>query len=341
MTDIFISYASPDRDRARAVAEALQERGWTVWWDRVIPPGKQYDDVIEQALAGARCVVVLWSPASAASKWVRIEAGEALRRDVLVPALIDNSTTLPLEFSRVQAADLSHWPAGQASEPFDQFGLAIQAHLATAYEPPPRPKPKPKPPPALAPAPVSAPAAGFSRKQMAWAGGAAVLVLGAWITAQNEPNNVTPPQLTAPALSPAPAPAPSPAPLSNNAALPSPIELLNGGIDRDMQWRDHVLHFTGHLTWDGRSPQASLQARAVDSGNGRVISEGRFVLQMQQIAQGRIVFLMSLGLPGDSHTAGPHAHGMGLIFDRQPGNGPAHWRYLHNCTAPGRPDLCF
>lgn len=334
MSDIFISYASADREVARDVAKALQERGWSVWWDRVIPPGKQYDDVIEQALAAARCVVVLWSPASAASKWVRIEAGEALRRDMLVPALIDSTTVIPLEFSRVQAADLSQWQSGQAcvpSEQFEQFGLAIQTHLGAAPTPPPRPKPKPRPvpDPPLPVSPGTTSLAGLSRKQWAWAGGAVAVAVAAWIATQPEPHNVLP------------QPVPAPAADTGFVTLPNPVELMNGGIDRDLQWRDHVLAFTGHITWDGRSPQASLQARAVDSGNGRVVSEGRFVLQTQQVSPTRMAFVMSLGVPGDSHTAGQHAHGIGLIFDRLPGNGPATWRYVYNCTAPGRPDLCF
>lgn len=332
MSDIFISYASADRDAARDLASALQERGWSVWWDRVIPPGKQYDEVIEKALAAARCVVVLWSPTSAASNWVRIEAGEAFRGERLVPALIDKNTSIPLEFSRVQAADLSQWQAGQPSEPFEQFCLAIQEHIGAS----PKPQPKPKPAPPSPPTPP-VPSSGFSRKQLGWAGGAAALLLGAWITSQSDRPNLQPRLQTQPVAVATPAPAP----VMSNTPLPSPVELMNGGIDRSLQWRDHVLTFTGHLTWDGRSPQAALQARAVDSGNGRVVSEGRFVLQMQQVTQGRIVFVMSLGLPGDSHTAGQHAHGVGLIFDRLPGNGPAVWRYVYNCTAPGRPDLCF
>ena len=62
MSDIFISYASADRDRAQGlVATALDRRGWSTWWDRSIPPGKEYDQVIEEALDCAKCVIVLWS----------------------------------------------------------------------------------------------------------------------------------------------------------------------------------------------------------------------------------------------------------------------------------------
>ena len=64
MSDIFISYASADRERAKVIAEALAARGFSVWWDRVIPPGRQFDEVIEVAVDASRCVVVLWSKTS-------------------------------------------------------------------------------------------------------------------------------------------------------------------------------------------------------------------------------------------------------------------------------------
>ncbi|MBV9295028.1 MAG: toll/interleukin-1 receptor domain-containing protein [Acidobacteriaceae bacterium] len=59
MSDIFISYASADRSRIRPLVNALQQQGWSVWWDRTILAGKTFDQVIEAALADARCVVVL------------------------------------------------------------------------------------------------------------------------------------------------------------------------------------------------------------------------------------------------------------------------------------------
>jgi TIR domain len=108
MADVFISYASPDRARAKTLAEALGAKGWSVWWDRAIPPGRLFDEVIEEALDAASCAVVLWSSQSVASTWVRAEAAEALRRRILVPVLIEH-VKIPLEFRRLQAADLSAW----------------------------------------------------------------------------------------------------------------------------------------------------------------------------------------------------------------------------------------
>jgi hypothetical protein len=133
MSDIFISYASADRDRARLLADALSQKGWLVWWDRTIPPGKEFDQVIEEALDGAKCVVVLWSKTSTVSSWVKTEAAEAMRRKILVPALIDE-TKIPLEFRRLQAADLSQWQ-GESSHPeLEKFFQSIEANLSAMVE---------------------------------------------------------------------------------------------------------------------------------------------------------------------------------------------------------------
>lgn len=113
MADVFISYASEDRERARALAETLETRGWTVWWDRQILPGETFESVIERELACADCVLVLWSESSVQSHWAKAEADEALNRGVLVPALIDD-VRIPIAFRHVQAASLIDWTPDDA-----------------------------------------------------------------------------------------------------------------------------------------------------------------------------------------------------------------------------------
>ena len=39
MSDVFISYAREDRGHAEQLAREFERQGWTVWWDKVIPPG--------------------------------------------------------------------------------------------------------------------------------------------------------------------------------------------------------------------------------------------------------------------------------------------------------------
>src|SRR3990170_6005665 len=108
MSDIFLSYKSEDREKAQMIAAALEQIGYSVWWDRVIPPGRTYDEVIEEELNTARCVIVLWSKESVKSDWVKEEADEGIYRRILVPALIDNVKP-PMGFRRIQAANLTDW----------------------------------------------------------------------------------------------------------------------------------------------------------------------------------------------------------------------------------------
>jgi hypothetical protein len=109
--DLFISYAHTDRDTAERLAALFQQAGLSVWWDPQLRAGQKFAAVIEQTLQEVRCVVVLWSPASVNSDWVRAEAGEGLRLDKLVPVAIDQATP-PLIFRALhtvwlQPADLS------------------------------------------------------------------------------------------------------------------------------------------------------------------------------------------------------------------------------------------
>jgi hypothetical protein len=129
MDDIFISYASEDRERARTLALALEARGWSVWWDREIPLGRSYDEVIEQALADARCMLVLWSTAAVASEWVRSEASEGKRRNILVPVFIED-VDAPLAFRLLNGARLEHWETDQPHAEFERLSQRVGELLA-------------------------------------------------------------------------------------------------------------------------------------------------------------------------------------------------------------------
>src|SRR4029453_689346 len=127
MSDIFLSYASQDRSRVRPLINALERHGWSVWWDRRVLPGKSYDQVIEDALQSARCVVVVWSKVSVQSDWVRTEAEAARQRQILVPVLIDPGVHIPLAFSLIQAASLWDWQDTRPHPDFEWFLLAVTA----------------------------------------------------------------------------------------------------------------------------------------------------------------------------------------------------------------------
>ena len=106
--DIFLSYNREDQAVAQRFADALAAEGLKVWWDATLRSGEAYDEVTEAALRAAKAVVVLWSPRSVVSRWVRAEATIADRCKTLVPVTIE-ACERPIMFELTQTADLSHW----------------------------------------------------------------------------------------------------------------------------------------------------------------------------------------------------------------------------------------
>lgn len=124
MSDIFISYARADLARAMMLVEALEDRGWSVYWDQAIVPGTVFDAVIESELLAAKCVIVLWSKTSVQSQWVRAEAGNGLNRRVLIPVIIED-VEVPLVFRQLQSAVMVDWEGSLSDPGFKQLEQAI------------------------------------------------------------------------------------------------------------------------------------------------------------------------------------------------------------------------
>lgn len=108
MPDVFLSYSREDLATARRFADGLRREGFDVWWDQSLRSGEAFDRVTEEALNGAKAVIVLWSRASVDSRWVRAEATVADRRGTFLPVMIEPCSR-PLMFELNQAPDLSRW----------------------------------------------------------------------------------------------------------------------------------------------------------------------------------------------------------------------------------------
>ena len=120
MSQIFLSYNREDQPVAKLFAEGFQHAGLSVWWDTALRSGEAYDEVTEAALRGAKAVVVLGSPRSVVSRWVRAEATLADRSKTLVPAMIEHCER-PIMFELTQTAELSHWRGADADRAWQAF----------------------------------------------------------------------------------------------------------------------------------------------------------------------------------------------------------------------------
>jgi TIR domain len=129
MADIFISYASEDRNRVRPLAEALMSRGFNVWWDRSLAAGQDYTAIIEKELKNAKAVIVVWTRSSSASTFVRDEAGRARDEGRLVPVMFDR-VDIPLGFGAFQAEDFTNWNGGANAPQVKLLEEVLKAKLS-------------------------------------------------------------------------------------------------------------------------------------------------------------------------------------------------------------------
>lgn len=189
MADLFISYARADRSRVAPLVAALEAEGWSVWWDPAIVPGQEFDRLISEELDRARAVIVVWTPASVESAWVRGEAREGRDRHVLAPVRFDNARP-PIDMRAIHTTDLDGWNEDRNSGEFRQVVRAVHALMSEGGDRRPSADAQTLHAGALAAgtATLRGPA-GFrrwTRGRTLWAGlalaGVAVSVAGVWIT---------------------------------------------------------------------------------------------------------------------------------------------------------------
>ncbi len=140
MIDIFLSYNREDAATARLYADAFAAEGLNVWWDTALRSGEAYDEVTEAALRAAKAVVVLWSPRSVVSRWVRAEATIADRCKTLVPVTIE-ACERPIMFELTQTAELSHWTGDAGDRAWLAFLGDVRGFVGEERATPPDPAP--------------------------------------------------------------------------------------------------------------------------------------------------------------------------------------------------------
>jgi TIR domain len=112
---IFISYAEPDQVFAKDLARRLSQEGLAVWNPHEeLSPGDNWASEIGEALAQSDAVLVLLSPDSVGSEWVRHEIEYALGsmklQDRLLPVVVRPTEKIPWILERLRPVRIEDDP---------------------------------------------------------------------------------------------------------------------------------------------------------------------------------------------------------------------------------------
>jgi adenylate cyclase len=129
MADVFVSYARSDKARVAPLVAAIEAKGWSVWWDPEIAPGQEFDRQIAAELKIAAAVVVVWTPNSVESRWVRGEAREGAERGILVPVRFERAD-LPIDVRALHTIDFDDWSEDPRSPQVQEVTRALDIMIA-------------------------------------------------------------------------------------------------------------------------------------------------------------------------------------------------------------------
>lgn len=108
VSHIFVSYSRRNLTFVTQLVKDLQQAGLAVWFDQIsIQPGDIWEAAIEKGLKEAIAVVVVISPDSMASEYVRKEVNFAQESDQLILPVLYQPAQLFLNLQTIQWVDLS------------------------------------------------------------------------------------------------------------------------------------------------------------------------------------------------------------------------------------------
>src|SRR3990172_9517712 len=109
MHQVFISYSRKDMDFVRRLASDLKKTGLAVWWDiSGIPPGSEWPKRIQDGLENSSYCIVVLSPDSIQSSWVRKEYTFAQSEKKPIVPLYYRPCKIPIALTDINYIDFSH-----------------------------------------------------------------------------------------------------------------------------------------------------------------------------------------------------------------------------------------
>jgi hypothetical protein len=105
---IFISYARPDAEFALKLGRDLRSAGANIWLDQLeIVAGERWEDAIEEAINASETILVILSPTSVESDYVKDELSFAREEKKEIIPVLYQSCKVPFRMRRIQHCDFT------------------------------------------------------------------------------------------------------------------------------------------------------------------------------------------------------------------------------------------
>jgi TIR domain len=132
--DAFLSHSSRDRDIARRLEAELEDAGLSIWLDdSEVRLGQLLGPELQQSVLDCGALVLLWSEAAAASRWVNSEWLMALLQERLILPCTLDATALPQCLGNTIRLDLR--TTGAMASPLLQRAIRDAGGMATPLAP--------------------------------------------------------------------------------------------------------------------------------------------------------------------------------------------------------------
>ena len=108
MIKIFVSYSRKDIGFARTLARDLEKAGYDVWWDLTdLRGGDDWLRVIPAAIESSEFILVVLSPNSVLSDWVKKEYTQALSLGKKIIPIMLTRSTVPFDLNTINYVDFT------------------------------------------------------------------------------------------------------------------------------------------------------------------------------------------------------------------------------------------
>ena len=108
MTKIFVSYSRKDIGFARTLARDLEKAGYDVWWDLTdLRGGDDWLRVIPAAIESSEFILVVLSPNSVLSDWVKKEYTQALSLGKKIIPIMLTRSSVPFALNTINYVDFT------------------------------------------------------------------------------------------------------------------------------------------------------------------------------------------------------------------------------------------